>query len=61
MFERLLTYDEVSEITRLHKSSIRRKANDPTDPFPNAYVYGTRYARFKESEIAAWINILERA
>jgi len=59
MIERLLTFKEVAEITGLHPSSLRRKANDPGDPFPRFYTYSTRYARFKESEIEAWIKKLE--
>ena len=59
MIDKLLTFDEVSE--RLHKSSLYRKAHDPGDPFPNYYVYGPRYARFKESEIQTWLNELEPA
>jgi len=61
MIERLITFKEVAEITGLHPSSVRRKANDPDDPFPRFYTYSTRYARFKESEIKAWINQLEYA
>ena len=61
MIDKLLTFDEVSEITRLHKSSLYRKAHDPDDPFPNYYTYGPRYARFKESEIQTWLNELEPA
>lgn len=61
MIDRLLTFDEVSHITGLHKSSLRRKAHDPNDPFPKFYTYGIRYARFKESEIEAWVNALEMA
>ena len=61
MIDKLLTFDEVAEITRLHKSSLYRKAHDPDDPFPNYYVYGPRYARFKTSEIQTWLNELEPA
>lgn len=61
MIDTLLTFKEVAQITRLHPSSVRRKANDPDDPFPQFYTYGIRYARFKESEINAWISELEPA
>ena len=61
MIDRLLTFDEVSQITGLHKSSLRRKAHDPADPFPKFYTYGIRYARFKESEVETWVNELEMA
>ena len=61
MIEKLLTFKEVSEITGLHKSSLYRKAHDESDPFPNYYTYGTHYARFKESDIKAWVNQLEPA
>ena len=61
MTDRLLTFKEVSQIIGLHKSSIYRKAHDPDDPFPGYYTYGTRYARFKESEIENWVNQLEYA
>lgn len=61
MLDRLLTFEEVSRITGLHKSSLYRKAHEVSDPFPNYYSYGTRYARFKESEIETWINALEPA
>ena len=59
MIDRLLTFKEVSHITGLHKSSLYRKAREETDPFPNYYTYGPRYARFKSSEIEAWMNELE--
>lgn len=59
MIDRLLTFKEVAQITGLHPSSLRRKANDADDPFPRFYTYSTRYARFKESEIQAWIKLLE--
>lgn len=61
MIDRLLTFQEVACITGLHKSSVYRKAHDETDPFPNYYSYGPRYARFKESEIENWVNSLEPA
>ena len=59
MLDKLLTFKEVGEITGLHPSSLRRKANNPDDPFPRFYTYSTRYSRFKESEIEAWINNLK--
>ena len=61
MIDKLLKFEEVSEITGLHKSSLYRKAHDETDPFPNYYTYGTRYARFKESESELWVNQLDYA
>ena len=61
MIDKLLTFDEVAEITRLHKSSLYRKAHEETDPFPSYYIYGPRYARFKASEIENWLNNLEPA
>lgn len=61
MVEKLITFQEVSKITGLHKSSLYRKSNDDTDPFPKYYTYGPRYARFKESEIERWVNQLETA
>ena len=61
MLERLLTFPEVSDIIGLHRASLYRKASDPDDPFPNYYSYGTRYSRFKKSEIENWINQLEPA
>ncbi len=61
MIDTLLTFKEVAKITRLHPSSLRRKANDPGDPFPRFYTYGIRYARFKESEIKQWLEALEPA
>ena len=59
MLDKLLTFKEVAEITGLHPSSLRRKANNPNDPFPSFYTYSTRYSRFKESEIKAWIDSLK--
>ena len=59
MIENLLTFREVSKITGLHVSSLYRKAQDETDPFPNYYTHGPRYARFKMSDIENWINRLE--
>ena len=61
MIDRLLTFEVVSQITGLHRSSLYRKAHDKDDPFPNYYTYGPRYARFKESEVKSWLNQLEPA
>ena len=61
MTEKLLTFKEVSDITGLHKSSLYRKSHDPEDIFPTYYTYGTRYARYKKSEIENWLNQLEPA
>ena len=61
MIDKLLTFDEVSEITGLHKSSLYRKSHDQADPFPNYYTYGPRYARFKEAEVRNWVDQLEPA
>ena len=61
MNEKLLTFKEVSDITGLHKSSLYRKSHDPGDIFPTYYTYGTRYARYKKSEIENWLNQLEPA
>jgi len=60
MTERLLTYDDVQEMTGIKsRVTLWRKSKDDEDQFPKPYKIGSHFTRWKLSEIQEWIDQLE--
>ena len=53
---RMLRIKEVIKATGLSKTTIHRRANDPTDDFPAALRLGPGAVGWLESELTEWLE-----
>lgn len=62
MTEQLLSSKEVQEITGIRsRSTLWKKSRNTSDNFPMPYKDGSKFTRWKMSEVQAWIDTLELA
>ena len=60
MVEKLLTYDDVQDMTGIKsRVTLWRKSKDENDAFPKPYKVGSHFTRWKLSEIQEWIDSLQ--
>ena len=60
MIEKLLTYDDVQDMTGIKsRVTLWRKSKDENDTFPKPYKVGSHFTRWKLSEIQEWIDSLQ--
>ena len=57
MIEQLLTSSEVQAMTGIKsRATLWRKSRDQTDQFPMPYKDGSKFTRWKQSEIQDWMK-----
>lgn len=61
MHERLLTSKEVAEVLGLSEASIFRFTRENKPGWPRPIRSGTRYTRWRQTEVMAWIDSLTPA
>jgi predicted DNA-binding transcriptional regulator AlpA len=62
MTEQLLTSKDVQEITGIKsRYTLWKKSRNKLDNFPMPYKDGSKFTRWKMSEVQAWIDTLDLA
>lgn len=62
MEERLLSSNDVLKITGIKsRSTLWKKSRDHTDSFPMPFTDGSKFTRWKQSDIQNWIENLSTA